>query len=167
MGVEKYSDEEIVKGCKSDDSKMQEVLYNQYATRMISVCSRYTNDRMEAEDILGVKHIIGFTRPEVKEVYITIDIDKGTSYPGDTVVKRAILNYIGGQDEDGIIYKGLRLGDDVIISRIMATATCLGGINDINVSVSLNGDDFASENIEVGKREIAQTNFDKVVINYV
>ena len=30
---------------------MQEVLYNQYSSRMISVCSRYTNDRMEAEDI--------------------------------------------------------------------------------------------------------------------
>ena len=51
MSAEQYSDDEIVKGCKSGDSKMQEVLYNLYASRMIAVCSRYTNDRMEAEDI--------------------------------------------------------------------------------------------------------------------
>ena len=30
---------------------MQEELYNLFASRMIAVCSRYTNNRMEAEDV--------------------------------------------------------------------------------------------------------------------
>lgn len=46
-----YSDIEIVEGCQKGDCKMQEALYNLFASRMIAVCSRYTNNRMEAEDV--------------------------------------------------------------------------------------------------------------------
>ncbi len=51
MFNQQYSDEEIIAGCKSGDAKMQEALYNLFASRMIAICSRYTGNRMEAEDV--------------------------------------------------------------------------------------------------------------------
>lgn len=122
---------------------------------------------IESEDGMGINHTIGFTRPTVKDIYINIEIEKAVDYPGDNVVRRAIMNYLGGQDEDGIIYKGLRLGEDVVLSRLISTIGCLGGVEDITIEISFDGTDYVDSNLVIGKKEIAQTTFDKVVINYV
>jgi RNA polymerase sigma-70 factor (ECF subfamily) len=44
--------EEIVLGCLKGKRKAQEELYNLYGSRMFGVCLRYTQNRMEAEDVL-------------------------------------------------------------------------------------------------------------------
>ena len=44
---------------------------------------------------------------------------------------------------------------------------CLQGIKDIQVELSLDGDNYTQSNIPIGQNEIAQTSHDKVVINYV
>lgn len=48
----KYSIEELVKRCKAGERKAQELLYKQFASKMLGVCCRYATDRMEAEDML-------------------------------------------------------------------------------------------------------------------
>ena len=48
----KYTIEDLVKRCKENDRKSQELLYKQFASKMLGVCLRYANDRMEAEDML-------------------------------------------------------------------------------------------------------------------
>lgn len=118
-------------------------------------------------DSKGVEHIIGFTRPTVKDIYIRLNITKDKGYSGDDVVIKAVLNCIGGEDIDGTSYKGLRLGENVIVSEILSSVKCLGGIYDISVEVSTDGIQYQSTNIEVAKKEIARTKYDKVVINYV
>ncbi len=125
-----------------------------------------TTEILVADD-KGKEHTIGFTRPTVKDIYVTINITKDKGYPGDDVITRAVINYIGGEDKDGISYKGLKLGENVVISKLMASVMCLEGIKDIDVTVSINNIDFISTNIEIAKKEIAKTKFDKVVINYV
>jgi len=44
--------EELIKRCKAGERKAQELLYKQFAGKMLAVCMRYAVDRMEAEDML-------------------------------------------------------------------------------------------------------------------
>jgi RNA polymerase sigma factor (sigma-70 family) len=44
--------EDLLNGCKAGNRKMQELLYQQTASRMLVICMRYAKDHMEAEDVL-------------------------------------------------------------------------------------------------------------------
>lgn len=43
---------EIIKGCIRQDIRCQRMLFEQLAGKMLTVCLRYANDNMEAEDML-------------------------------------------------------------------------------------------------------------------
>jgi len=43
---------DIIKGCIREDVHCQRKLFEQYAGKMMTVCLRYANDSMEAEDML-------------------------------------------------------------------------------------------------------------------
>src|ERR1700691_1830320 len=49
---QKYTTEDLVRDCKAGERKAQELLYKQFASKMLGVCFRYATDRMEAEDML-------------------------------------------------------------------------------------------------------------------
>lgn len=49
--------DELLEGCKADNRKMQEMLYQQTASKMLAVCMRYAKDRMEAEDVLQMGYV--------------------------------------------------------------------------------------------------------------
>ncbi|MDB5025913.1 MAG: sigma-70 family polymerase sigma factor [Mucilaginibacter sp.] len=49
---DRYTIEELIKRCKAGERKAQELLYKQFASKMLGVCMRYATDRMEAEDML-------------------------------------------------------------------------------------------------------------------
>ncbi|MES2064398.1 MAG: sigma-70 family RNA polymerase sigma factor [Bacteroidota bacterium] len=42
----------LVQCCKAGQRKAQELLYKQFASKMLGVCMRYATDKMEAEDML-------------------------------------------------------------------------------------------------------------------
>jgi RNA polymerase sigma factor (sigma-70 family) len=46
------SEHELIKGCIKRDSKCQQMLFKQYAGKMMTVCLRYSKDHMEAEDMM-------------------------------------------------------------------------------------------------------------------
>src|ERR1700712_5004723 len=48
----KYTIDELIKKCKANERKAQELLYKQFASKMLGVCMRYATDKMEAEDML-------------------------------------------------------------------------------------------------------------------
>ncbi|WP_345948466.1 sigma-70 family RNA polymerase sigma factor [Mucilaginibacter sp. PAMB04274] len=48
----KYSTEDLIAKCKAADRKAQELLYKQFAAKMLAVCLRYAVDKMEAEDMM-------------------------------------------------------------------------------------------------------------------
>src|SRR5580658_1395447 len=48
----KYTTNDLVQRCKANERKAQELLYKQFASKMLGVCMRYATDRMEAEDML-------------------------------------------------------------------------------------------------------------------
>lgn len=43
---------ELIKGCIRQDARCQRMLFDKYAGKMMSVCLRYANDTMEAEDMI-------------------------------------------------------------------------------------------------------------------
>ena len=43
---------ELIRGCISQDARCQRMLFDKYAGKMMSVCLRYANDTMEAEDMI-------------------------------------------------------------------------------------------------------------------
>jgi RNA polymerase sigma-70 factor (ECF subfamily) len=48
----KYTLNDLIKRCRAGERKAQELLYKQFAAKMLGVCLRYATDRMEAEDML-------------------------------------------------------------------------------------------------------------------
>ncbi|QJD98416.1 RNA polymerase sigma factor [Mucilaginibacter robiniae] len=59
-----YSTETLIERCKAADRKAQELLYKQFAAKMLAVCMRYTAHRAEAEDMLQVGFIKVFQKLE-------------------------------------------------------------------------------------------------------
>lgn len=144
-----------------------EVIGNTILTSKAGGIRSYGSTEVEVMDTKGIIQVIGFTRPTIKDIYVKLNLSKGLGYPGDDIIRKAVLNYIGGTDLDALVYKGLKLGEDVIISKLMASVMCLEGINDIDVEISADSTEYINSNIQVEKKEIARTSFDKVVINYV
>ena len=47
-----YTIAELLNRCVLGERKAQEMLYKQFASKMLGICTRYATDRMEAEDML-------------------------------------------------------------------------------------------------------------------
>jgi len=60
----KYTIDTLVNKCKAGERKAQELLYKQFAAKMLGVCMRYATDRMEAEDMLQNGFIRVFQKNE-------------------------------------------------------------------------------------------------------
>ncbi len=52
MLLKPYTIDELLNRCRAGERKAQEMLYKQFASKMLGVCMRYAIDRMEAEDML-------------------------------------------------------------------------------------------------------------------
>ena len=52
MFKKNYTEEDIIKGCQKGKRKMQELLYQQYAGKIMGICIRYARDPDEAQDVL-------------------------------------------------------------------------------------------------------------------
>jgi RNA polymerase sigma-70 factor (ECF subfamily) len=56
------SEQELIKGCLEGIQAFQQMLYKRYASKMLTVCMRYADNREEAEDILQEGFIIVFEK---------------------------------------------------------------------------------------------------------
>jgi len=52
MKSEELSDDDLIRGCRENSRKIQEMLYRRYAKTMFKICLLYENDRDKAKDIL-------------------------------------------------------------------------------------------------------------------
>lgn len=120
------------------------------------------------EDKKGIKHKIGFTRAKEVKIKVNISLSKTEDYPGDDVIKRAVLGYIGGVDDDNVEYAGLKLGEDVIYNKLIAKILCPGGVSDASVSIGASPDyNMVNKTIEIERNAIAVTSMDQIRISYV
>lgn len=56
------SDEELIKNCIAGIPSFQRMLYKRFASKMLTICMRYSSSREEAEDILQEGFIVVFDK---------------------------------------------------------------------------------------------------------
>lgn len=120
----------------------------------------------DVEDKKGNIHKIGFTRAKVQKIFVKAKVTKDEEYKGDEVVRRSIIAYIGGFDDDGVEYAGLKLGEDVVYSKLLGKIMCPDGITDVDLSISKNGKSYVKENIEIPRDTIAVTEVELIEVSY-
>jgi RNA polymerase sigma-70 factor (ECF subfamily) len=120
------TDEELVKGCIKENRSSQDMLYNIYAGKLMTVCYRYMENRMDAEDVLQEGFIKIFDNISkfrfhgslegwMKRIMANTSINrlrkkdllKGTQDPNmiDTPINESIIEKLDGETLIGIIQK--------------------------------------------------------------
>ena len=57
-----FAEKEIIRLCKANDKKAQEILFKKYSPVLLSICLRYLNNRAKAEDVMQDAFITIFTK---------------------------------------------------------------------------------------------------------
>jgi RNA polymerase sigma-70 factor (ECF subfamily) len=114
----KYSDEELVEGCRAGKPALQKAFYERFARRMTALCQRYCTDRMEAEDVLH----LGFLK-----IFQKLDTFRGGNLEGwvrQVFVREAIDHYRRRQRQR-IDYREdtSDLGNEEVPAEILSTLT--------------------------------------------
>lgn len=119
----------------------------------------YGTEKYTVEDSLSQEHIIGYTPPEVVDIYAEMDLQTDGDYPvdGDDQVIQQIIKYIGGLDADTEYHPGLGLGDDVIYTRMIAVIHEVPGITDIVLVIGVDPGNLGFDNIDINEDQVAET----------
>lgn len=122
---------------------------------------------VDVVDSRGNLHKIGFTRPEVIQIYAHVSLETNQDFPlnGKDLIRTAIVQYIGGQDSDGTIYNGVGLGKSVIYTKVISAINQIEGIADVTVQIGTTEQNFTTQNIQLGSRQVAETDWQKVVVS--
>lgn len=150
----------VVKG--ADDEEIARTILKAKAGGIRS----YGTTEIDVEDSGGVEQTVGFTRPEEVKVYVEIELQPIDGYKGKEAVQDAVINYIGGVNNQGKKAKGLKLGEDVSLARVIGQVMSVGGIADAVVKLGTSEGNLKAANIEVADLAMAETSLDRVVINH-
>lgn len=124
-------------------------------------------NEITVKDSKGYEHVIGFSRPEVVPIYVQAILTTNAHFPVDglRLVRREIIKHIGGQDEDDVLYNGLGLEEGVVHSRLISAIYQVAGIKDVDLKIGTTPDNLGTTNVPIGSREVAETDWQKVVVN--
>jgi len=119
------------------------------------------------QDDSGQEHTIGFTYAAEVDIYVDVTVTTNEEYPedGNERMVTEIIKYIGGEDEDGSIYTGLSMGEDVIYTQIIKACYRVPGVEDVDVTIGTSPDPTGTENISIDITEVAETSYDKVGVS--
>ncbi|AVK98834.1 baseplate J/gp47 family protein [Lysinibacillus sphaericus] len=126
----------------------------------------YGTTYVDVLDLSGEVKQIGFTRANEVNVYIKVNVITNTSFTSNGVnqIKTALIKYVGGTDANNNTYAGLNMGDDVVVSRLIAKTYSVDGIEDVIVEVSNDGINYSDSNVIIGLQEVAQTHFNHIEV---
>lgn len=126
----------------------------------------YGTTYVDVLDLSGDVKQIGFTRADEVNVFIKVNVTTNTSFTSNGVnqIKTALIRYVGGTDINNNTYSGLNMGDDVIVSRLIARTYSVDGIEDVMIEVSTDGINYNDSNVVIGLQEVAQTHFDNIEV---
>lgn len=103
---------------------------------------------------------VGFTRATTLPIHVKVILTTNSAFETDGKAKvvTAIVKYIGGQDADSNEYVALNMGEDVILSKLIAKIYSVNGIDDVDVQLSTDGITYTAENVVISMHQVAQTN---------
>ena len=147
----------------SDDAIGQAILASKAAG-----IQPYGSVSVDVPDLSGNLQTIGFTRAVEVEIYANLSVTKNNAYPsdGDSQLKNVLINYIGGEDADGVFYSGLNMGEDVILSRLYAAVYSIPGVEDVQIELSTDDVTYTSANVQIDPQEVAQTSFSQIGVTH-
>lgn len=110
-------------------------------------------------DSEGVAHESRFSRPELVDVYVNIELEVDSSYPGDEEVKKAIFEW-GSK---------LRIGQDVIrIPGLTSSLRDIPGILNVDtLGLSTDGITFEEDNLEISDWSLSNWNIDNINVTII
>ncbi|MDR4997901.1 baseplate J/gp47 family protein [Brevibacillus parabrevis] len=122
---------------------------------------------VQVADSKGKMHPIGFTRPTEVDVFAAVSIETDQNFPanGHAMIRTALIQYIGGQDQDGTIYSGVGLGQDVIYTKAISALYKVSGIVDVQLKLGLVAGSLTPGNVTIGPRQVAKTDWQKVAVS--
>lgn len=121
-----------------------------------------------ATDVGGHIHPTGFTRAVEKRMYakIVLTTDVTFTASGENDVKNALVNYVGGERTNLSVTGGLSMGEDVIYAKALAHIMTITGVTDADLTFSLNGVTYNTDNIEIAINEVAQLHAVDIEVTY-
>ena len=102
-----------------------------------------------------------FTRPNQILLTIAATITSDSTYVGDTAVETAIITYIGGTDDDGVLHDGLPVGADVIFYEVASAIMSVTGVTNVS-GLTLNG---GTTDVSIASDEVAYATTASVTIS--
>lgn len=124
------------------------------------------NIEVPVVDLGGQTRLIRFSRAEVVDVWVTVEVAAGAAYPedGDDQVRNAIIRYIGGTDTFGELHPGLGLGEHVIWTALVAAARQVPGVIDVDITVGTKPDPDTRQNLVILGHQVAEAAPERVVV---
>lgn len=112
---------------------------------------------VQAEIGNGQTHAVSFSRPNVVQIYIDMELETNSAYQGDDDVRNAIVRYIGGTATTGNSNNGeLRTGDDVIYTKILSAILSVSGIEDVpTLQIGTTATPSSTSNLPMNDTQIA------------
>lgn len=105
---------------------------------------------------------IRFSRPTTVPVYVKItNLETNSNFPYDGMqrIRQAVVNHIGGDT-----WGGLPIGQDVFYMALPGVILSVSGVVDFDLLISKDGSQYSQDNIEIGTREKAVTDAEKVSV---
>lgn len=120
----------------------------------------YGTETFDVEDSQGVLHSISFDRPTNKEIYISLDISKDSTFPADGVdlITQSLITF----------FSTFSIGQDVIYSRLYTPIN--NAANGFYVDSLVIGDapsPSGTANIPVDFNEIVNISASNIIISFV
>ncbi len=117
-------------------------------------------------DDSGQAQIIKFDYAVEVPIYVEVDISTSVAFPVDGVarVQDEVVKVIGGTANDGTIYIGSQMGDDVIISQLTRKVFEVPGVVDAQIRIGKTSGTLGTSNIVIQPNEVAQTSPSKVTV---
>lgn len=115
-------------------------------------------------DIAGNPHIIRFSRPTMKQVYVKATLTITDQFATTNDVQTAIIKYIGGLDSDQAYYYGLKMHETCVYTRLLQEIMNVGEIIDVDLQISTNGSNWVTTNITAEQNEVLEVSYTNITL---
>lgn len=156
LGLPPHSIEAVVYG--GLDADVARAIFSRKAAGI----QTYGNTKVSVLAVSGQIFDIFFSRPTTVPIYIKItNLETDNNFPasGAGVVKRVVIDYIGGA-----AYGGLPIGRDVIYMDLPGVIKSIPGVVDFDLEIGESSTSYGTDNIPIGTREKAITDDGKVIV---
>lgn len=111
-----------------------------------------------------------FDRAERVNIHVSAELSVANTFPDDGIqrAKSNLIQFIGGEVEDGRQFPGLEIGDEVIYDQVKARIMQVRGVRKADVFIGTEADPDEQEDIDIGDLEAALTDADllDLEVNY-